>query len=121
MGLLNTMTTPAVDAATVAGLKDLNPDDPNFLRELVDMFLQDVPERVAEIEQALAKQDAVLLTRAAHTIKGSCSNFGAAGLVKISLAMEHQGKAADFAGAAATLPALKAEFALVAEALKQFR
>jgi len=121
MGLLNTMTTPAVDAATVAGLKDLNPDDPNFLRELVDLFLQDVPERVAEIEQALAKQDAVLLTRAAHTIKGSSSNFGAAGLAKVSLEMEHQGKAADFAGAAATLPALKAEFALVAEALKQFR
>lgn len=113
--------TPAVDAATVAGLKDLNPDDPHFLRELIDMFLQDVPERVAEIEAALAKQDAVLLTRAAHTIKGSCSNFGASGLMKISLEMEHQGKKADFAGATATLPALKAEFAVVTEALKQFR
>jgi HPt (histidine-containing phosphotransfer) domain-containing protein len=121
MGLLNTMTTPAVDAETVAALKDLNPDDPNFLRELIDMFMQDVPERMAELEQALAKQDAVLLTRAAHTIKGSSSNFGAAGLVKVALEMEHQGKKADFAGATAALPGLKAEFALVAEALKTFR
>ena len=115
------MTTPAVDPETVNALKDLNPDDPNFLRELIDMFLQDVPERVAEIEQALAKQDAALLGRAAHTIKGSCSNFGAAGLMKVSLEMEHQGKKADFAAAAATLPMLKAEFELVGEALKQFR
>src|SRR4051812_17590453 len=110
MGLLNTMTTPAVDPETVNALKDLNPDDPNFLCELIDMFMQDVPERVAESERALAKQDGVLLGRAAHTIKGSCSNFGAAGLMKISQEMEHQGKKADFAAAGATLPLLKAEF-----------
>ncbi len=118
---MTTMTNPAIDAETVAALKDLNPDDPNFLRELIDMFLQDVPERIAELEQALARQDAALLTRAAHTVKGSSSNFGAAGLVKVALEMEHQGKKADFAGATASLPALKAEFALVAEALKAFR
>src|SRR5688572_7226652 len=39
-GLPNHMTpTPAVDAETVAGLRDLNPEDPNFLRELIDMFV----------------------------------------------------------------------------------
>jgi HPt (histidine-containing phosphotransfer) domain-containing protein len=115
------MTTPAVDSETVNALKDLNPEDPNFLRELIDMFMQDVPERIAEIEQALAKQDAVLLCRAAHTIKGSCSNFGATGLMKISLEMEHQGKKADFAAAAAALPLREAEVELVGEALKQVR
>jgi len=114
-------TTPAVDHDTVVALRDLNPDDPNFLRELIDMFLQDVPERIAEIEQALLRQDAVLLTRAAHTIKGSCSNFGAASLGKISLEMEQQGKRAAFAEASASLPTLKAEFALVATALQPFR
>ena len=113
--------TPAVDAETMAGLRELCPDDPSFLRELIDIFLRDMPERIGEIEHALAKQDAVLLGRAAHTIKGSCSNFGATGLMKVSLEMEQQGKQAAFAEAAATLPALKAELALVAEALKQFR
>ncbi len=122
MGLLNTMTPPpAVDAETVAALRELNPDDPNFLRELIDMFLQDVPARIAEVEQSLAKQDAALLTRAAHTIKGSSGNFGAAGLVKVALVMEEQGKRSAFADAAALLPALKTEFALVTEALKAFR
>lgn len=112
---------PAVDPAAVAALRELNPEDPAFLRELIDVFLEDVPQRIAEIEKALATSDAVLLTRAAHTIKGSGSNFGAAGLGHVALEMEKQGKAAAFADAAASLPALKAEFALVTEALKQFR
>lgn len=111
----------AIDPQTLVGLRELNPEDPNFLRELIDMFLDDVPQRIAEIERALATKDAPLLTRAAHTIKGSGSNFGAAGLTKVSLEMERQGKEAAFDAAAATLPSLRAEFALVADALKQFR
>ncbi len=113
--------TPPVDPAAIAALRDLNPDDPSFLRELIDVFLEDVPQRIAELEKSLATQDATLLNRAAHTIKGSCSNFGAAGLAAVAFTMEKQGKAAAFADAAATLPALKSEFALVTQALQQYR
>lgn len=123
MGLLN--PSPAMNAAVdpdaLAALRELNPEDPAFLRELIDVFLEDVPQRFAELEKALAAQDAPLLTRAAHTIKGSCSNFGAAGLARVALEMEKQGKAAAFADAAATFPILRTEFGLVAEALKQHR
>lgn len=113
--------TSPIDADTVAALRDLNPEDPNFLRELIDMFLADVPDRFIEIEKALATKDAALLSRAAHTVKGSCGNFGAAALSKVALEMEHQGKAASFAAAEATFPTMRAEFALVADALRQFR
>ncbi len=114
-------TSTIIDPVALAGLRELNPDDPAFLRELIDLFIADVGDRVAEIERALATADANLLTRAAHTIKGSCSNFGAAGLVAAAQAMELQGKAADLAGAAVMLPTLKAEHAAVAEALQAFR
>ena len=110
-----------IDPAALADLRELNPDDPAFLRELVDLFIHDGGERISEIERALAAADANLLMRAAHSIKGSCSHFGAAGLVTAAQAMELQGKAADFAAAAVTLPTLRAEFAAVAEALQQFR
>ncbi|WP_164976092.1 Hpt domain-containing protein [Oleiharenicola lentus] len=110
-----------VDPDAIAALRDLNPEDPAFLRELIDVFLEDVPQRFAELDKALAAQDAPLLQRAAHTIKGSCSNFGATSLAQVALEMEKQGKAAAFAEAAATYPSLKAEFAQVAEALKQLR
>jgi HPt (histidine-containing phosphotransfer) domain-containing protein len=111
----------SVDPAALDGLRELNPEDPAFLRELIDVFLEDVPKRLEELDKSLANNDASLLTRAAHTIKGSCSNFGATNLARISQEMEKQGKAGDFAGAAATLPALKAEFALVTQALQQYR
>lgn len=112
--------TPAVSDQALEDLRALNPEDPAFLRELIELFLQDVPQRFAELEQALAKGDAALLTRAAHTIKGSCSNFGAANLAAVALQMEHQGKENSFSEAKATLPALKAEFALVDAALRKF-
>ena len=123
MGLLTTMSTIAtttIEPQAIADLRALNPDEPGFLRELIELFIQDVPGRFAEIERALATQDAPLLTRAAHSIKGSCSNFGATDLQRLSQQMENQGKSAAFAEATAALPGLRAEFDLVAEALKQF-
>ena len=122
MGQLNAMNaSPAIDPQAIAGLRELNPDDPAFLAELIDLFLQDIPERIAEIESALAQGNAAQLTRAAHTVKGSCSNFGANGLARVAQTMEQQGKASAFADATATLPELRAEFALVEAALKQLR
>jgi HPt (histidine-containing phosphotransfer) domain-containing protein len=112
-------TTPVVSDQALEDLRALNPDDPAFLRELIELFLQDVPQRIAELEQSIAKGDATLLTRAAHTIKGSCSNFGAAGLAEVALKMEHQGKTNSFTEAKATLPDLRAEFTLVDAALRK--
>jgi HPt (histidine-containing phosphotransfer) domain-containing protein len=113
--------TATIDPQMLEGLRELNPDDPAFLRELIDLFINDVADRLAELDRSLAASDASLLTRAAHTIKGSCSNFGAVELARISQVIELQGKAADFAGATAALPSLKTEYAAVTEALKAFR
>lgn len=108
-----------IDRQVVENLRELNPDDPKFLRELIDMFLEDFPARVAEIEQALATQDAVLLTRAAHTIKGSSGNFGASKLARVAHQMEQHGKSASIDAAAGLLVSLRAEFEQVATALRQ--
>jgi HPt (histidine-containing phosphotransfer) domain-containing protein len=113
-------TNPVVSEQALEDLRALNPEDPAFLRELIELFLQDVPQRIVELETSIAKADAALLTRAAHTIKGSCSNFGCAGLSEVALQMEHQGKSGSFADAQASLPTLKAEFALVDTALRKF-
>lgn len=114
-------STTTIDPQMLEGLRELNPDDPAFLRELIDLFIADVADRLAELDRALATADAALLTRAAHTIKGSCSNFGAVELMRVSQTMELQGKAADIAGAVATFPALKAAYAAVSADLKNFR
>ena len=116
------MTDPnenTIDRQVVENLRELNPDDPNFLRELIDLFLEDFPARVAEIERALASKDAVLLTRSAHTIKGSSGNFGAARLARVAREMELQGQTSAFDAAASSLVSLRAEFAAVSAALRQ--
>ena len=101
----------------IEALRTLSPDDPAFLRELIEIYLQDTPLRLTEIDTALAKSDGTLLTRAAHSIKGSSGNFGASTLAKLAQEIEGHGKTGNFAAAAAALPGFKAEFARVKEAL----
>ena len=48
-----------------------------LLRELIDVFLTDCPRLWQNLRDALAQGDAHLLSRAAHTLKGSVGNFGA--------------------------------------------
>jgi HPt (histidine-containing phosphotransfer) domain-containing protein len=104
----------------VEALRALSPDDGGvFLRELIDIYLQDTPQRLAELDQALARQDAPSFIRAAHTIKGSSSNFGADRLAKLALEIELHGMAGTLSSTASSCARLKTEYALVAEALTQ--
>jgi len=110
---------PILDPAAIETLRSLSPEEPGFLRELVGIYLQDTPQRLNELETALARKDAQALIRAAHTIKGSSGNFGATELARLAQEIETHGKSGNFAAAAAALPAFKAAFAEVDAALKQ--
>ena len=109
---------PPLDPAAIESLRALSPDEPGFLGELVEIYRQDTPQRLAELDAALAKKDGSALVRAAHTIKGSSGNFGATTLARLAQDLEEHGKSSDFAAAAAALPKFKAELARVDAALK---
>ena len=111
---------PIIEPSAIADLRALSPDaGPEFLRELIEIYFQDIPERFAEIDRGLAKPDAILVARAAHTIKGSSSNFGAKRLAKVAHEMELSGKAGDIAAASANYGRLRTEYELVSSGLKQ--
>jgi HPt (histidine-containing phosphotransfer) domain-containing protein len=55
--------------------------DRDLLRELIDVFFEDAPERLDAVRRALADRDAGALYRAAHALKGSAGNFGAPNVV----------------------------------------
>lgn len=113
-------TEPILNPEAIRALRDLSPEgDPEFLRELISIYLEDTPKQLMKLEQAISRQDAGLVVHAAHTIKGSSGNFGAADFTRLAQAMETHGKANNLAAAAAALPGLKAGFARVAAALKQ--
>ena len=107
-----------IDMQAIDALRELSPDaGGDFLRELIEIYLQDTPLRLVELEAALTAKDISAFTRAAHTIKGSSSNFGAVKLVQLSHTLEMQGKSGDLSASTESCGKIKAEYALVAQTL----
>src|SRR5262249_43398082 len=52
-------------------------NDTTLARRLIDLFLEDSAKLVDDINKAIVARDADRLRRAAHTLKGSVSNFPA--------------------------------------------
>ncbi len=101
---------PAIDSSAIDALRALNPEDDSFLRDLIQIYLDDAPKRVADIEAAAASQDARRLTLAAHSLKGSSSNFGANQLRALSEELEELGRKSALDGVAARVAPLKEEY-----------
>ncbi len=72
--------------------------DLELLQEIARLFLDDTPNMLGAIEKAAESGDAKALERAAHTLKGCVSNFGAADAYEAALNLEKMGRAADLAG-----------------------
>src|SRR5262249_37900930 len=82
-----------------AALRERVEDDAEWLAEIVEMFLKGSPRLLADVRAAVAAGDGATLKRAAHTLKGTASNFGAAAVVAAALELEMMGKRGDLAGA----------------------
>jgi HPt (histidine-containing phosphotransfer) domain-containing protein len=107
-----------IDMQAIDALRELSTDaSEDFLRELIEIYLQDTPQRLAELDEALNKTDVPAFTRAAHTIKGSSSNFGAVKLTKLAHEIELHGKAGNLSASPELCGKLKSEYALVAQTL----
>jgi two-component system sensor histidine kinase/response regulator len=92
--------------------------DAELLQELVDLFLADAPERMADIRGALAARDAEALRKAAHSLKGAAANLSAVALASAAKRLEDAGRMADFATAAHACAALQEEIDRLQEALR---
>ncbi|MDQ3117373.1 MAG: ATP-binding protein [Verrucomicrobiota bacterium] len=69
-------TEGSISASTLANLAELaKAGDPDIVVDLVALFAESTPPLLAKARLAL--EDPAQLTIIAHTIKGSCSNFGA--------------------------------------------
>lgn len=73
--------------------------DEELLVEVAQLFIEDYPNSVGEIEEALRSGDAKKLERAAHSLKGAASNFGADPVVKSALALEVAGRSGNLSTA----------------------
>jgi signal transduction histidine kinase/DNA-binding response OmpR family regulator len=84
-------------------------DDLTLARKLVEIFLDESPRLLERVRASVADADAESLTRAAHALKGTLSNFPAGEARTAAAQMESHGAAGDFAAARALFPALESE------------
>src|SRR5215210_1088659 len=93
------------------GLRELG--DGELLAELVRLFSDDAPRRIAELRDAVAADDASAVERAAHAFKGSCGSMGAVGMSEIAAELQSVGASGDLSSAAALIERLEEEYGRV--------
>lgn len=71
------MNNPAVPVVDRVELMDRVGSSTEFLQEISALFLEEYVSTWDAIQKAVRDKDAVMLARAAHTLKGSVSNFAA--------------------------------------------
>jgi histidine phosphotransfer protein HptB len=105
-------TVPVLDPATIESLRALS-DDGEFLKEIAGIFIDDTPQRIAELDQCQVSGDVPKFSRAAHSIKGSAANIGANLLGGAASTLETESKKAPLASLSPLIDAVKAEYAKV--------
>ena len=96
---------------------DMIGGDMELLKEILDIFVADLPRKLDDLRAGISTGDATLVKRAAHSLKGSSSNICAEGVRKIAADMEQLAGDGDLATAASKMPSLESELARLKEAI----
>lgn len=120
---------PPLDMQVLASLRALGDDeDPDFLEDLIRMYLSDAPKHLQMMRKAVEAKDAATLKVAAHTLKSSSANLGAVPFSELCKGLEYMGREVIEAGkeqipdlleAKEKLAEVEAEWARVQSALEQ--
>ncbi len=82
--------------ATLLGIcEEVNPD---FLDELIEMFVAVAPGLIEKIKAAAAGGDSKLLEATAHRLKGSSLNLGGSHMAEICDSLEKKGREQELTG-----------------------
>ena len=109
------MTDAIIDPVAFAELQENAGED--FVRELIDTFLEEAPPMLEQLKEALDAGNAEGFRRTAHSLKSNSHTFGAMSLGALARALELGGLEADVA----RLDALEAEYGRAAAVLESLR
>ena len=115
------MEDPVIlDHAVISGLRKLTPPgEPDVLAEVLKLFLEEVPPRIARLRNAWQAGNIQEVHRAAHSLKGSAGNIGAHRLFEVCRQLDDISKSADPSSAAPLVDALGVEFGKVESEIRQ--
>jgi len=92
-----------------------------MLAGVITLFLDTAPPVIDDVRSAVGRKDAGRVARAAHTLKGSCSNFGAERMRTACQRLEELANRGALEGAGELLAAVEKEFSYVRVALEHER
>lgn len=108
-----------LDQRILDDLRSLNqPDQPDFLKQLIALYLEDSKSLVEKIREAIKSDDMERVRKAIHSMKGISSNLGAARFSQLCWQVEHSIRS-NTPLAEGWLASFEAEYALTCDALKQ--
>jgi PAS domain S-box-containing protein len=92
--------------------------DWDFLKEVIEVFIDDYPRLLDNLHHSLKEGDSDTFMRSAHSLKGMLKNFRAETAAEIAFDLEKKGKAADLKGVQADIERLAAQISEVDNTLR---
>jgi HPt (histidine-containing phosphotransfer) domain-containing protein len=114
------LETRSVNPEVLATLKGYaDPEEPDFLRDILVTYLADSETRLAAAREAYRTGDIGNLARLLHTLKGSSLNIGADAFSALAQALEREAKQGELP-AEEGLRAFEAEFSRVKQEISAY-
>lgn len=102
---------PALDPRVIERLRQLTPQgESDVLKEILTLFLEEVPKKLRALQAALAAGDAPQAASVAHSLKGSSGNIGASSLMAMCRRVDDLARAGDLASVAPLVASLTSEY-----------
>ncbi len=91
----------------------------DFLAELVEIFVNDVPEQLSKIKEDVNNRNGNGLEKSAHKLKGAIANFEEKAAFETALQLEMMGKKNKLDGVEEAYDTLVKEIEYLVDALKE--
>ncbi len=85
-----------LDPDTMQQLLDLDDGELGLLREMYELFRDDTPPRIAQLEEAIRGDDRTQMGDTAHAVKGAASTMGAPKVRAFAQALEAGSRTGSF-------------------------
>jgi HPt (histidine-containing phosphotransfer) domain-containing protein len=109
--------TGVLDPAALGDLLSMLGGEFAYLEEIIDSFLEDAPQLLAELEAAIKDGDSSGVRRLAHSLKSNGTDLGANTFTNLCKEMEMLGRSGKLTSSAGLAERITAEFGEVESAL----
>ncbi|MEA2718692.1 MAG: Hpt domain [Candidatus Eremiobacteraeota bacterium] len=112
---------PDKNVLDLTRLEEAFEDDVTGIADLLDMALETGKKHRRAMEEGLAANDATVVARAAHGIKGSAGTIGANVVYRLATELDARARTGNLEGARERVDAIDAAYAKVTEEVRAYR